>query len=84
MRSTKATAAVERLKRRSGVETYAMVMMSGGLFRLVDRAASPAELSAPLQLDAFVAFVDGFGPRAVVKKSKLDDAFEAQIKQSRK
>ncbi len=84
MRSTRATAAVERLKSRSGVATYAVVMISGGLFRLVDRAASEVKLSEPLPLDAFVAFVDKFGPPKVVRKSKLDDAFEAQIKKSGK
>lgn len=82
MRSTKATAVVERLKRRSGHADYAVVMASGGVFYLVDRAKDNARLSSALPLDDFVAFVDAYGPPKVMKRSKLDDAFEAQIKRS--
>jgi len=40
VRSTKAINAVERLKTRSGNPHYAAVSLSGGLFYLVDQAAS--------------------------------------------
>lgn len=46
-------------------------------------AGSPAKLCEPLPLDAFVAFVDGFGPPKPSKASKLDIAFEAQLRRSR-
>src|ERR1700744_3066221 len=46
-------------------------------------AESPARLCEPLPLDAFVAFVDGFGPPKPSKASKLDLAFEAQLRKSR-
>lgn len=83
MRSTRATAAVERLKARSGHPLYAMVMVSGGLFYLVDRALADAALSPRLPLDGFVAFVNAFGPAQAVRRSKLDDAFEAQLRRTR-
>ncbi|KVE24271.1 hypothetical protein WS67_01570 [Burkholderia singularis] len=85
MRTTQATRAVERLKTRSGNPQYAAVGMPGGLFYLVDRSGGAAEkLCAPLPLDAFVAFVDEFGPKKPRKASKLDLAFEAQIKNSKR
>jgi hypothetical protein len=89
MRSTKATYAVERLKTRSGNTRYAAVSLSGGLFYLIDRAADKdadkgvTRLCEPLPLDAFVAFVDGFGPPKPSKASKLDLAFEEQLRKSR-
>jgi hypothetical protein len=46
-------------------------------------AKSPAKLCEPLPLDAFVAFVDGFGPPKPSKASKLDLAFEEQLRKSR-
>jgi hypothetical protein len=46
-------------------------------------AKNPAKLCEPLPLDAFVAFVDGFGPPKPSKASKLDLAFEEQLRKSR-
>jgi hypothetical protein len=46
-------------------------------------AGSPVKLCEPLPLDAFVAFVDGFGPPKPSKASKLDLAFEEQLRKSR-
>ena len=85
MRTTKATHAVERLKTRSGNPHFAAVAMPGGLFYLVDRSGGTADKRCdPLPLDDFVAFVDGFGPTKPRKASKLDLAFEAQIKNSKR
>jgi len=85
MRTTKATHAVERLKTRSGNPHFAAVAMPGGLFYLVDRSVGTADKRCdPLPLDDFVAFVDGFGPKKPRKASKLDLAFEAQIKNSKR
>jgi hypothetical protein len=85
MRSTKAIAAVERLKTRSGNPQFAAVSMSGGLFYLVDRSAgSDQKVSAPLPMDDFVAFVNAYGPQKPRKTSKLDLALEEQIRRSGK
>lgn len=81
MRSTKATAAVERLKRRSGNAQYSMVRTASGLFYLVLHSdATPSEqLSDPLELDAFVKFVNEFGPQIPRRVTKMDAAFEKQL-----
>jgi hypothetical protein len=81
MRSTRATAAVERLKQRSGNLQYSMVRSADGLFHLVLGTGSepPARQSDSLTLDAFVKFVDGFGPQQPMRMSKLDAAFASQL-----
>jgi hypothetical protein len=82
MRSTRATAAVERLKARSGNGQYSMVRTAEGLFYLVlaPDAGAPEKLSDSLEQDAFVKFVDAFGPQKPRRISKLDTAFEKQLK----
>ena len=84
MRSTRASAAVERLKRRSDNPGFSVAMVSGGLFYLLDRTNGDQKCCDPLPLDNFVTFVDKFGPLTPVKRSKLDVAFEAQISGSGK
>jgi hypothetical protein len=81
MRSTRATAAVERLKLRSGNKQYSMVRTGEGLFYLVLNAGQekPTPLNDPLEQDAFVNFVNGFGPQQPRRVSKLDVAFEKQL-----
>ncbi|WP_153099875.1 hypothetical protein [Paraburkholderia hayleyella] len=84
MRTTRAIHAVERLKTRSGHPYYAAVSLPGGMFYLTDKAAPAGKpLSAALALDEFVKFVDAFGPQQPRRASKLDLAFEAQIKNSK-
>jgi hypothetical protein len=80
MRSTRAVAAVERLKTRSQNPQYAMIV-AGGLFYLGLRRPDGGtdKLCAPLALDDFVRFVDAYGPQKPRKVSKLDAAFEAQL-----
>lgn len=78
MRSTRATAAIERLKVRSGNDQYSMARTGGELFFLIEGPAKPP-LCAPLELDAFVAFVNGLGPQKPRRVSKLDVAFEKQL-----
>jgi hypothetical protein len=82
VRSTRATAAVERLKQRSGNPQYAMVRSGDGLFYLVlhSDTAAPEVLSDRLQLDDFVTFVNAFGPQIAKRVSKHDLAFEKQLK----
>ena len=54
-RSTRASSAVERLKRRTGHTGYSMARTADGLFHLSEMPGSPP-LCAPLELDEFVAF----------------------------
>ena len=81
MRSTKASAAVERLKRRSENPGYSMVRTASGLFYLImnTETGGVEKLNEPLELDAFVAFVNSLGPQTVKKVSKNDAAFESQL-----
>lgn len=85
MRTTKAIHAVERLKTRSGNSRFAAISLSGGLFYLVDKSGgTDQKVSDPLPLDDFVKFVDAYGPQKPRRVSKLDLAFEEQIKRSSK
>jgi hypothetical protein len=78
LRSTRASAAVERLKKRSGNAGYSMARTGDGLFFLSERPGAPA-LCAPLELDEFVAFVNSLGPQVEKRVSKHDIAFEKQL-----
>jgi len=77
-RATKATSAVDRLKRRTGNQKYSMSVTGSGHFFISDGAGNPP-LCAPLELDEFVAFVNGIAPAAPKRVSKLDVAFEKQL-----
>jgi hypothetical protein len=81
MRSTKASAAVERLKRRSGNERYSMVRTGNGLFYLAEmqETGTLVKLSDAFEQDDFVAYVNGLGPQQAKRVSKLDVAFEQQL-----
>jgi hypothetical protein len=81
MRSTRATAALERLKRRTGDDNYSMVRNADGLFYLVrtSDAGSTEKLSEPLEQDQFVEFVNNLGPQKTRKMTKSDVAFEKQL-----
>lgn len=77
-RSTRASAAVERLKKRTGIASYSMARTGAGHFFLSEKPGAPP-LCAPLELDDFVAFVDGLGPQPEKRISKHDAAFEKQL-----
>ena len=77
-RSTRASAAVERLKRRTGITTYSMARTGAGHFFLSEKPGAPP-LCAPLELDDFVTFVNGLGPQEVKRISKNDVEFEKQL-----
>lgn len=81
MRSTKASAAVERLKARDGNKPYSMVRTGDDLFYLVlgTGTGTQEKLGQALPLDDFVKFVNGFGPQVAKRVSKLDVAFEKQL-----
>ena len=81
MRSTKASAAIDRLKRRSGNTLYSMTLSSHGMFCLVlpnDKGVSD-RLCEPMPIDEFVAFVNAYGPIIAKRVSKLDIAFQKQL-----
>lgn len=77
-RSTKATGAVDRLKKRTGNAKYTMSRTGSGHFFLSEGPGLPP-LCPPLELDDFVAFVNGLSPQAPKRVSKLDAAFEKQL-----
>ena len=81
MRSTRATAAVERLKSRSGNANYSLVLGANGLFQLVLAEAPGAsqKIGEPLALDEFVAYVNAYGPQIPRRMTKSDIAFEKQL-----
>ena len=80
MRSTRATAAVERLKVRSGTPDYSLVLSASGLFQLVlARDGGIEKIGAPLPLDDFVEYVNGHGPQTPRRVTKNDAAFEKQL-----
>ena len=78
VRSTRASAAVARLNRRSDGRSYQMVMTGAGLFKLCEQCAG-AVSSAAMALDDFVRFVDALGPQAVRRVTKNDAAFAKQL-----
>jgi len=82
MRSTRASAALERLKRRSGEPRYSMVRTADERFYLVlKESATPTRLCEPLSLDEFVAFVNGCGPQPAPRRATSNDlAFERQLR----
>lgn len=81
MRTTKASAAIERLKRRSGIELYSMTFNSQGLFSLVLAKGNgdSERLCELMPLEEFVAFVNAYGPQTPKRESKLDIAFSKQL-----
>ena len=80
MRSTRATAAVARLNRRSEGRHYLLVMTGSGLFLLRERVdGGDREVSEALPLDDFVRFVDAQGPQQAPRITKNDAAFARQL-----
>ncbi|MSP86671.1 MAG: hypothetical protein EXR38_01050 [Methylotenera sp.] len=81
MRSTKASAAIDRLKRRSDNPHYSMTMNSSGFFCLVlpIGAGDSERLCEAMMLDDFVAFVNAYGPQTPKRVSKLELEFSKQL-----
>jgi hypothetical protein len=84
MRSTKASAAVERLKTRSGNALYSMASLSNGLFALHLIAASGKSdtVCVPLPMDEFIRFVNNLEVAKPKRLSKLDVVFREKLKAS--
>lgn len=80
MRSTRASAAIARLNRRSAGRNYLMAMTGNGLFQLRERVdGQDKDISAALPLDDFVRFVNAQGPQEVPRITKNDAAFAKQL-----
>ena len=81
MRSTKASAAVNRLNSRDPQHRYSLGMTASGFFYLLraSEGGAPEKISGDLTLDELVAFANGLGPQKPVKISKYDAAFEKQL-----
>ena len=81
MRTTRASAAIEKLKLRSNSINYSMAIAGNGLISLVMHVngAPSQRLSEPMQLNEFVAFVNAYGPQTPKRVSKLDIAFSKQL-----
>ena len=81
MRSTKASAAVERLKTRSGNPRYALSCRADGQFvlLLLPAGGGAEALCGPLPLDEFVRFVNAREAAPPKPVSKLDAAFRTQL-----
>ena len=77
-RSTRASSAVDRLKRRTGNAGWSMSITGEGYFFLSEKPGEPP-LTAPLELDDFVAFVNKLGPQESRRMTKSDIAFEKQL-----
>jgi hypothetical protein len=82
-RSTRASNALVRLKERSGNQGYSMTITGSGHFYLSETPDGPP-LCPPMELDDFVAFVNAQGPQKAKRVSKLDVAFEKQLKKNEK
>ena len=80
MRSTRASAAIARLNRRSEGRNYLMAMTGSGLFVLREQVdGQDKDISAALPLDDFVHFVNAQGPQEVKRITKNDAAFAKQL-----
>jgi hypothetical protein len=80
MRSTRASAAVARLNRRSEGRQYVMALTGTGLFKLRERSAGgEKEVSEALDQDDFVRFVNSLGPQEIKRVTKNDAAFALQL-----
>ena len=82
MRSTKASAAVARLRTRSQNAEYSMSMRADGLFvlRLAADDGTSTPVGEALPIDEFVRFVNGIKAEAPKRESALDLAFRTQLK----
>ena len=80
MRSTRASAAVARLNRRSEGRQYVMVLTGNGLFKLREQCEGvEKEVSEALDQDEFVRFVNSLGPQEIKRITKNDAAFALQL-----
>lgn len=81
MRSTKASAAIERLNKRDTSAVYSMAFNRQGLFSLLKVVSGQdnERLCEPMDMDAFVVFVNQYGPQTPKRVSQLEVAFSKQL-----
>ena len=80
MRSTRASAAVARLNRRSEGPQYVMALTGNGLFKLRERSEGvEKEICDALDQDEFVRFVNALGLQEIKRVTKNDAAFALQL-----
>jgi hypothetical protein len=71
---------VARLNRRAEGHHYLLVVTRAGLFKLREQLlAESKDIGEPLELDAFVRFVDAQGPQTPPRISKYDADFAKQL-----
>lgn len=82
MRTTKASNAVMRLNTRDTDYLYSMGLTASGFFYLLraEKGKAPEKISSDLTMEEFIALVNRTGPQQKARVSKLDQAFEKQLK----
>lgn len=85
MRSTKASAAVTRLNARDTDYRYSMGITASGFFYLLRSSIGnpPEKVSGELTQEEFIELVNRTGPQKKVRVSRLDAAFEQQLKRGK-
>lgn len=85
MRSTRATAAIARLNTRSPGHDYVMTTTREGLFILSEWVGDETTaVTAPCDLESFVALVNSMGPQQEKRMTKNDIAFQKQLERKNK
>jgi hypothetical protein len=80
LRTTRAAAALERLKERSQEAGYSMTHLSDGRFALT---LDGSRIGEPLELDHFVAFVNAIAKGPPKRVSKFEREFDEKLARSR-
>jgi hypothetical protein len=80
LRTTRASSAVDRLKARSGETGYTLIHLSDQRLGL---ALNGERIGEPLDLDAFVTFVNGISKEPPKRVSKFEREFDAKIERAR-
>ena len=80
VRTTRASAAVDRLKVRTGESGYSLIHQGDGNLAL---SLDGKRLGEPLELDAFVSFVNGLHKGPPKRVSKLEREFDQKLADAR-
>jgi hypothetical protein len=80
VRTTRASAALERLKQRSHEEGYSLTHLNDG--RLV-LTLGGTRIGEPLELDHFVVFVNGIAKEPPKRISKFEREFDEKLQRAR-
>ena len=80
MRSTRATAAIARLRARTEGHHYVMSITGSGQFMLLEHIEGrETPVSGVLSMDEFIRLVNTMGPQIVPRATKSDVAFAKQL-----